>query len=133
MADYEAASLKWICRIIAALPAGFPVILYAKGTACHHAAQAAAGVRVLSVDAAVDLPALAASRRRDGGPALALQGNLDPVLLDTTPVVVRREARRLLDAMRGSPGHIFDLGHGILPAAKLECVAALVDTVVTWR
>jgi uroporphyrinogen decarboxylase len=48
-------------------------------------------------------------------------------------VVVRREARRLLDAMRGSPGHIFNLGHGILPAAKLECVAALVDTVVTWR
>jgi uroporphyrinogen decarboxylase len=130
-ADYESASLQWIRRVIAALPAGFPVILFAKGTSAHHAAQAASGVRVLSVDASVDLPALAAQRDRRS--PIALQGNLDPVLLNTTPPVVRREAGRLLEGMRGAAGHIFNLGHGILPEAKLECVEALVESVVAWR
>jgi uroporphyrinogen decarboxylase len=131
--DYEAASLQWIRRVIAGLPAGFPVILFAKGAAAHHAAQAAAGVRVLSVDASVDLAALAASRSSDNRPPMALQGNLDPVLLNTTPQVVRRETVRLLESMRGRAGHVFNLGHGILPEAKLACVETLVDSVVEWR
>ena len=64
---------------------------------------------------------------------VAVQGNLDPVLLNTTPEIVRREAARLLEAMRGSAGHIFNLGHGIQPHAKLECMEALVETVTTWK
>ncbi|HEX3730553.1 MAG TPA: uroporphyrinogen decarboxylase [Opitutaceae bacterium] len=129
-ADYEAASLRWIRRIVQALPADFPVILYAKGTAPHLAAQAATGVRVVSVDWTVDLPAAAAAL---GSAGPALQGNLDPVLLNTTPEVVRREARRLLEGMQGKPGHIFNLGHGILPEAKLACVESLVETVTGFR
>ncbi len=130
--DYEAASLAWIRRIAAAMPAGFPLILYAKGTASHHRAQAGAGVRVLSVDWTVDLASLAGSIRGSGDP-VALQGNLDPTLLNTTPAVVERETRRLLESMRGAPGHIFNLGHGILPQAKLACVERLAETVVNWR
>ncbi len=130
--DYEAASLQWIRRIVAALPPGFPVILFAKGTASHFAAQAAAGVRGISLDWTVDLPAFA-GRRPAAGPPVALQGNLDPVLLNTSPAIVRRETARLLSAMRGLPGHILNLGHGILPAAKIECVEALVETAVNWR
>jgi uroporphyrinogen decarboxylase len=136
--DYEAASLQWIRRIIAALPAGFPVILYAKGTSRHFAMQAASGARVLSVDWTVDLAAVHDELRQD--PALraqniqvALQGNLDPALLSTTPAVVRDEAQRLLESMRDRPGHIFNLGHGIQPDASLECVAALVSTVTGWK
>ncbi len=128
-ADYEAASLRWIRRIAAALPAGFPVILFAKGTAPHHLAQAASGVRVLSVDAGTDLAALG----RAVGAKVALQGNLDPILLNTTPIVVRTETARLLESMRGFPGHIVNLGHGILPEAKIECVESLVETVVNWK
>jgi uroporphyrinogen decarboxylase len=127
--DYEAASLQWIRRIAAALPPGFPLILYAKGTASHHAAQVATGLRVLSLDWTVDLAAVARSLRG----AVALQGNLDPVLLNTEPEVVRRETRRLLEAMRGVPGHIFNLGHGILPQAKIACVEALAESVVNWK
>ncbi len=127
--DYEAASLQWIRRIVAALPAGFPVILYAKGTAPHHARQAATGIRVLSVDWTCELPAV----RRALPAVVAVQGNLDPVLMQTTPAIVSREAARLLDGMRDLPGHIFNLGHGITPAAKIECMQALVDTVVGWR
>lgn len=127
--DYEAASLRWIREIVGALPVGFPVILYAKGTAPQHVAQAQSGVRVLSVDWTSDLAAV----RRVLPAAVALQGNLDPVLMTTTPELVRGEAGRLLESMRGSTGgHIFNLGHGITPNAKIECVQALVETVTRF-
>ena len=134
--DYEAASLQWIRRIVSALPAGFPVILFAKGTAAHVRAQAAAGVRVLSMDWTVNLAAAREEARASSGgrfAPVAVQGNLDPVLLNTTPEIVRRETTRLLESMRGKPGHIFNLGHGILPEAKLECVEALVGAVTSWK
>jgi uroporphyrinogen decarboxylase len=127
--DYEAASLRWIRQIVAALPREFPVILYAKGTAPHLTNQALSGVRVLSVDWTSDLAIV----RRTLPPNIAVQGNLDPVLLNTTPEIVRRETTSLLDAMRGSSGHIFNLGHGIMPHAKIECMQALVDTVIGWK
>jgi uroporphyrinogen decarboxylase len=126
--DYEAASLRWIRQIVTALPREFPVILYAKGTAPHLADQAFTGVRVLSVDWTCDLAVV----RRTLPANVAVQGNLDPVLLNTTPAIVRRETRRLLESMRGANGHICNLGHGIMPQAKLECMQALVDTVTGW-
>ncbi len=127
--DYEAASLQWIRRIVAALPADFPIILYAKGTAPHLTDQAFSGVRAISVDWTNDLAIV----RRTLPDNVAVQGNLDPVLMQTTPVIVSREATRLLESMRGTAGHIFNLGHGITPQAKIECMQALVDTVTTWR
>ncbi len=123
---YEKASLQWIRRIVEAINGRIPVILYAKGL--HHRIEdlTATGARVISVDWTADL-------RKTGeaiGGAVALQGNLDPVLLDTTPDIVRREAGRILDVMRGyAGGHIFNLGHGILPTARIENVEALVETV----
>ena len=54
--------------------------------------------------------------------SIALQGNLDPVLMNTTPEIVRHETTRLLETMRGTRGHIFNLGHGIMPEAKIECI-----------
>ena len=128
-ADYEAASLRWIRRIIAALPKDFPVILYAKGAAPQLTDQAFSGARVLGVDWTVDL----AVARRLVPANIALQGNLDPVLMNTTPEIVRREAARLLESLRGAPGHILNLGHGIMPSARIECVQALVDTVTAWK
>jgi uroporphyrinogen decarboxylase len=128
-ADYEAASLRWIRAIVKALPRDFPVILYAKGTAPHVLDQAFTGIRVLSVDWTNDLSIV----RRTLPKTVAVQGNLDPVLLNTTPDIVQREATRLLDSMRGSSGHIFNLGHGIMPHAKIECMQALVDTVTSWK
>jgi len=127
--DYEAASLRWIRSIVAALPAGFPIILYAKNTSPHLAAQAASGVRAISVDWTADLAAVRASLPAN----VALQGNLDPVLMTTTPDIVRTQATRLLESMRGQPGHIFNLGHGITPDAKIECMQTLVDTVASFR
>jgi uroporphyrinogen decarboxylase len=127
--DYEAASLRWIRRIVAALPRDFPVILYAKGTAPQLTDQAFSGARVLSVDWTNDLAIV----RRTLPANVAVQGNLDPVLLNTSPDIVRRETARLLESMRGAAGHIFNLGHGILPQARIECVEAMVETVTAWK
>jgi len=127
--DYEAASLRWIRQIVAALPKDFPVILYAKGTAAQLTDQAFSGVKVLSVDWTCDLAIV----RRNLPANVAVQGNLDPVLMQTTPEIVRTAATRLLESMRGTNGHIFNLGHGITPTAKIECMQSLVDTVTSWK
>jgi len=127
--DYEAASLRWIRAIVTALPRDFPIILYAKGTAPHLTDQAFSGVKVLSVDLTNDLAIV----RRNLPANVAVQGNLDPVLMQTTPGIVRTATTRLLESMRGTTGHIFNLGHGIAPSAKIECVEALVDTVTSWN
>jgi uroporphyrinogen decarboxylase len=127
--DYVAASLRWMRDIIAALPRDFPVILYAKGVSSQLTDLAFSGARVLGIDWTADLGIV----RRLVPANIALQGNLDPVLMNTTPDIVRRETTRLLESMRGANGHILNLGHGIMPQAKIECMEALVDTVVTWK
>lgn len=127
--DYEAASLRWMRQIIQAMPKDFPVILYAKGCPMQLTDMAFTGAKVLGVDWTVDLGVV----RRLVPDNVALQGNLDPVLMNTTPEIVRREATRLLETMRGTKGHIFNLGHGIMPSAKVENMQALVDTVTQWR
>lgn len=127
--DYNEASLKWIRKIVAALPKDFPVILYAKGTSPHLLDQSFTGARVLSVDWTVPIRNV-----REMIPnTIAIQGNLDPVLMNLSPEIVSTEARRILEQMDGLPGHIFNLGHGIMPQAKIECMEALVHTVTNWQ
>jgi len=120
---YQNWSLRWIREVIAALPPKTPVILFAKGMAKRAAALQATGAKVLSLDQSVDLPAF----RREH-PAIVTQGNLAPELLEVSPEKVREATRDLLRAVTG-PGHIVNLGHGITPQAKIESVAALVETV----
>jgi uroporphyrinogen decarboxylase len=70
------------------------------------------------------------ARARAGvGARVALQGNLDPVVLLTDPDTVAREARAIVRAAGPAPGHVFNLGHGIVPATPPENVAALVAAV----
>ena len=125
---YTDWSLKWIQRLISKLPSRCPVILFAKGRAHDAAALAATGSKVLSIDAAVQLSDL---RRRLTHP-VALQGNLDPIYLMSSPTVVRKATQGILNDMAPFKGHIFNLGHGILPEAKLACVEAMVETVHTY-
>jgi uroporphyrinogen decarboxylase len=127
--DYEAASLKWIRRIVDAIGGRVPVILFGRGATGSLRPLAETGARVLALDWTVDLASAAAALPA----SIAVQGNLDPVLLNTSPEIVARETTRLLESMRGRPGHVFNLGHGILPQAKVENVAALVDTVTSFR
>jgi uroporphyrinogen decarboxylase len=120
---YEEWSLRWVKEIVAALPADAPVILFAKDRAAHAEAQIGTGACVLSLDAGVNLAAF-----RTAYGSIATQGNLDPALLEGEPEAVRAATRELLRAAAG-PGHIVNLGHGVTPRARIESVAALVETV----
>ncbi|MFA5257368.1 MAG: uroporphyrinogen decarboxylase [Opitutales bacterium] len=124
-AHYEQMSLRWIARIISRLPPDVPVILFAKGMAAHCDALAATGAQVLGLDWNAGLSDVAARLPAD----MAVQGNLDPTLLEGDPKLVRAEAVALMQSMRERPGHIVNLGHGIRPAARIDAVEALVDAV----
>ncbi len=103
-----------------------PVIIFSLGTHGNWDDLLATGASVLGIDWQFPL----AHARRLLPVDIALQGNLAPALLsDAAPETVARETRAVLEAMRGRKGHIFNLGHGVPPNAKLENIAALVDTV----
>jgi len=123
---YDAWSLQWIRRVIAQLPEGTPVIIYAKGMAAHAEALAATGASVLSLDWTARLRSVYDAL----GGLTAVQGNLDPVLMATEPDLVAKATRAHLHSMKGCHGHLVNLGHGITPKARIDCVAALVETVV---
>jgi uroporphyrinogen decarboxylase len=86
---------------------------------------AACGATAVGLDWTVDL---SAARARVGG-RVALQGNLDPLVLLTDPETVAREAAAVVQAAGPAPGHVFNLGHGIQPGTPPENVAVLVETV----
>lgn len=122
---YEAWSLRWIRQIIETLSDRVPVILYAKGMGHKAVEQASTGASALSLDWTVQLSQVQKSLNQ----AIALQGNLDPVILTTTPQITRTEAQRLLDEYGSQPGFILNLGHGMIPSAKIECVEALMEVI----
>jgi uroporphyrinogen decarboxylase len=126
---YEAASARWITRIVAALNNQVPVIVFGRGVHGNWDALLQTGARALSVDWTLRLADVRA-RLPDG---IAVQGNLDPVLLTTTPAVVAAETAAILESMRGRRGHIFNLGHGVTPNAKLENIESLVNTVRSFK
>ena len=67
--------------------------------------------------------------RRLLGPTVGVQGNLDPVALFAPADEIRRQVGRILERAGGRPGHVFNLGHGVLPDTPVAHVAALIDAV----
>jgi uroporphyrinogen decarboxylase len=63
------------------------------------------------------------------GPGVAVQGNLDPAALFAPPAEIRRRVAAILDEAAGRPGHVFNLGHGVLPETPVDHVRAMVDAV----
>ena len=63
------------------------------------------------------------------GDKVALQGNLDPDALFEPPAVIREKVKTILSDMKGQPGHIFNLGHGVKPATPVDHVKAMVEAV----
>jgi uroporphyrinogen decarboxylase len=123
-ADYARYVLPHTRRIIESLPRKIPLILFGTDTATLLDHQATAGARVLGVDHRV-----AIGQVFDRYPGIAVQGNLDPVVLFAEPAFIRAAARSILDEVARRPGHIFNLGHGVLPATPVDHVIALVDAV----
>ena len=127
--SYERASAHWIKKIIARLKREVPVIVFGRGVHDNWDALLGTGGRVFSVDWTSQLAEIRALLPED----VAVQGNLDPFLLTTTPATVEVEANRLLESMRAKRGHIFNLGHGVPPNAKLDCIESLVTTVRNFK
>lgn len=117
--DYRQWALPAVERAIGRIRRqGAPVILYVNGCAGILEDMAASGAEVLSVD--WRLP-IGEARRRV--PERALQGNLDPAVLLGTPEDTARRTRELLAQTKGR-AHIVNLGHGVLPSARIDCVEA---------
>ena len=122
---FEAGSGEWIRRIIREIDGTVPVIVFAKG-ARDWKTMLSLGANVIGLDPAFDL-----AEARERFPSnVALQGNLDPeLLLHLTPDELAVKTTQLLEKMRGRPGYIFNLGHGVPPATPLENIASVVRTV----
>lgn len=122
-------SLKWIEEITRDLPEHGSLMLYAKSPQERLKALSKSGVTGLSLDQGINL----AEARRTLPAPFVLQGNIDPAIMESTPERVKNEAIRVLDSMRDDPAHILNLGHGIRPNAKIECMEALVETNQSYR
>jgi uroporphyrinogen decarboxylase len=122
---FQAFSLAYTQRVLAALDRSVPAIVFTKGGGPWLEAIAASGADVVGLDWTVNLR----SARARVGDRVALQGNLDPMVLFGGEAAVRAETRRVLDDFGAGPGHVFNLGHGIHQLTPPEAVAALVDEV----
>jgi uroporphyrinogen decarboxylase len=128
--EFQAASGRWMRDIISQLGGQVPVIQFSLGTHGNWPDLIASGANVLGVDWQTSL----AEARKIIPANIAIQGNLSPTLIaEATPEVVAAETKQVLEAMRGRPGHIFNLGHGLTPAAKLENIGALTETVRAFQ
>ncbi len=126
---FASASATWIKQIVSALKNTVPVIVFSKDVHGYWNTLVDTGANVLGIDWTVRLADVRARLPEHVG----VQGNLDPSLLVTKPEIVAAETSRILTEMRGTRGHIFNLGHGVPPEAELENIAALVETVRNFK
>ena len=127
--EFQEASGRWMRDIISQIQdpkSKTPTIAFSLGTHGNWPDLIATGANVLGIDWQTSM----ADVRKIIPAHIAIQGNLSPTLIvEATPETVAAETKNILEAMRGRPGHIFNLGHGLTPGAKLENIAALVETV----
>jgi len=129
-AAYHEFSLHYLQRIMDGLTREkdgrrIPVILFTKGGGLWLESIAATGCDAVSLDWNIDI---AAARRRVGD-RVALQGNLDPMILFADAEIIHHEVEKVLAGFGAGPGHVFNLGHGISQHTPPENVTALVDAV----
>ncbi len=124
--DFQEFSLHYISQIISELKRkDEPVIVFAKGVHYELKKLSKCGADVISLDWTMDLKAV----RKKIGKRVALQGNLDPTVLYADEKKIREETKKVLASYGKGSGHIFNLGHGILPDVNPENAKALVRIV----
>ncbi|WP_069812538.1 uroporphyrinogen decarboxylase [Streptomyces sp. TP-A0874] len=128
VADYRQSVLPASVKVFEAVAGyGVPRIHFGVGTGELLGAMGEAGADVVGVDWRVPMDEAA----RRVGPGRALQGNLDPAVLFAPREAMERKARTVLDEARELPGHIFNLGHGVLPTTDPDALTRLVEYVHT--
>ena len=123
--DYETFVLPYTRAAIQAIMPGVPVINFSTGTSGALKQIRAAGGDVIGLDWRVNLDDGWATVGHD----VAVQGNLDPVALFASPKEITKRVADILRRAAGRPGHIFNLGHGILPETPVPHVIAMVEAV----
>ncbi|WP_144999296.1 uroporphyrinogen decarboxylase [Polystyrenella longa] len=123
--DYRHFAFPYTKRLISSLPADTPVINFLTGNPALLPLQVAAGGTVQGLDWRVDM----AEAWKSMGYHQAVQGNLDPASLFCEFDVLKEKAQDVLDKAAGRPGHIFNLGHGIMPGVNPQNAIDLVKFV----
>ena len=129
-AAFQEFSLAYTARVVAGLKREYdgirvPSIVFTKGGGGWLEAIATIGCDAVGLDWTVDI---GAARARIGA-NVALQGNLDPAVLLSSPVTIQKEAGAILDSYGRGSGHVFNLGHGISQFTPPENVTALLEAV----
>jgi uroporphyrinogen decarboxylase len=123
--DYRQYVLPFMQQVVAGITPGVPIISFVTGNPQLIPLQAESGATVIGVDWRVRLD----DAWRMIGTERAIQGNLDPMSLLADVAELRRRAENVLQQAAGQPGHIFNLGHGVLPQTPPDHARALVDIV----
>jgi len=123
--DYREFVLPFVKHVVAGITPGVPVISFATGNPQLLPLLADGGAAVVGADWRVRL----ADAWQMIGQDRAIQGNLDPLTLLADVTELRRRAADILQQAAGRPGHIFNLGHGVLPQTPVHNARALVDIV----
>jgi uroporphyrinogen decarboxylase len=124
--DYAEFVAPWVRHVLSGVEQlGVPVIHFGTGTATLLELQKQAGGSVIGVDWRTPLD----DARRRLGPGVAVQGNLDPLLLSAPRELLVRRVDEVLERAGVEPGHVFNLGHGILPDTPPDAVKFVVDLV----
>lgn len=131
--DYKEFSLRYMQKIVDGLikehdGREVPIILYTKGGGQWLRPMADTGAHCLGIDWTMDL----ADARAQVGEQVALQGNMDPTVLYSSPERIREEVKTVLASYGKGEGHVFNLGHGVHPEIDPENVKAFIDAVVEF-
>ncbi len=129
---YKEFSLNYMQKIVDGLTKTndgrvVPSVVFTKGGGLWLESQAAIGADALGLDWTVDI----GSARQRVGAQVALQGNLDPAILLSTPEAIEKEVVKVLQSYGNGHGHVFNLGHGITQLTPPENAAAMLDAVRT--
>jgi uroporphyrinogen decarboxylase len=127
---YREFSLQYLERIVAGLKREqdgqpIPSIVFTKGGGPWLEEIAAIGCDAVGIDWTVDI----GKAQRTIGSRVAIQGNLDPAILHAPDQAIHREVSLVLKGFGNNPGHVFNLGHGIVPSTRPERVETLVNAV----
>jgi uroporphyrinogen decarboxylase len=124
-ADYEKYVFPYSKKVVDGVNKSIPLIHFATSSSTLLERMKQAGGDVIGVDWRVNLREAWERLGYD----VAIQGNLDPVILLSSVDLIEKEVKRILNEAGSRPGHIFNLGHGILPNTPVENVAVLVEAV----
>lgn len=132
--DFKEFVVPYVARIISELKssakgADVPVIYFAQGNPAILPLAKSTGCDVVGIDWRIEM----ADAIKLLGDDVAVQGNLEPAALFLPPGKIKERAVEILDQVGGRMGHIFNLGHGILPPTPVENVKALIQTVREYK